>query len=309
MKRFIQQFALSFLLMFIISGTAFSANEYFRSIASGNWNANGTWQMSTDAGFTWTAATKTPTDSSDIITIQNPNTVTVTVSVNADQLFVNSGGTISINTAVNLTIKDGSGDDLTVNSGGTISGTGNLQTQGDGVILNIRFGASFNSSLKVNTGTTSSYDSDYPNPAVYNGSITVDAGATFSVLAGGYFVRANNTVTNNGIIDGSSSTFTMRGASLINNDTIRPTFFAFDTTTSLSGTGINASSDITVNSSGNISLANNVTFSPSSVMNIVSGGILNPNAKHSILIQKLSALTPEQQSQTQEYFRLRTQLI
>jgi len=279
MKKFIRQFALSFLLTIIISGTSYCANEYFRSIASGNWNANGTWQMSTDAGNTWTAATKTPTDSSGIITIQTPNTVTVTVSVNADELTINTGGTISINTAVNLTIKDGSGEDLTVNSGGTISGTGNLQTQGADVILNIRNGASFNSSLKVNTGTTSSYNSNYPNPAVYNGTITVDAGATFSVLAGGYFVRANNTVTNNGIIEGASSTFTMRGAALINNDTIRPTFFAFDTTTSLSGTGINSSADIIVNSSGNISLANNVTFSPSSVMTIVSGGILNPNAK------------------------------
>lgn len=279
MKKFIQQFALSFLLIFIISGTAFSANEYFRSISTGSWNSNGTWQMSTDAGNTWIAATKTPTDSSGIITIQNPNTVTVTVSVNADQLFVNSGGTISINTAVNLTIKDGSGEDLTVYTGGTITGTGNLQTQGDAVVLNIRNGASFNTSLKVNTGTTSSYNSDYPNPAVYNGAITVDAGATFSVLAGGYFVRANNTVTNNGIINGINSTFTMRGASLVNNDSIRPTFFAFDTTTSISGTGINSSANITVGSSGNISLANNVTFSPSTVMTLISGGILNPNTR------------------------------
>jgi hypothetical protein len=279
MKKFIQKFAISFLMIFIISGTAFSANEYFKSIATGNWNANGTWQMSTDAGSTWIAATKTPNDSSGVITIQSPNTVTVTVSVTANQLIVNTGGVISINTSVNLTITDGSGEDLTVNSGGTISGAGNLQTQGATVILNIRFGASFNASLKVNTGTTSSYNSDYPNPAVYNGAITVDAGATFSVSAGGYFVRANNTVTNNGIINGNSSTFTMRGASLINNDTIRPTFFVFDTTTSLSGTGINSSANITVGSSGNISLAANVTFSPSSVMTIVSGGTLNPNTK------------------------------
>ena len=109
------------------NGTTFSANEYFKSIATGNWNTNGTWQMSTDAGGTWIAATKTPNDSSGVITIQSPNTVTVTVSVTANQLIVNTGGVISINTSVNLTITDGSARILQINSGGTIS-TGNLQT-------------------------------------------------------------------------------------------------------------------------------------------------------------------------------------
>jgi hypothetical protein len=279
MKKLILQFAISIFLIILNCGMALSANEYFRSVATGNWNATATWQMSTDAGGTWFGATGTPTETSGPITIQSPNTVTVTVSVNADQLAVNSGGTISINASINLTILSGGGDDLVLNSGGTISGSGNLQTQGSGVSMNIHFGSSFIAPLKINTGTAAFYNSDYPNPALFNGTITVDAGATFSVAVGGYFVRANNTVTNNGIIDGNSSTFIMNGSSLINNDTIRTTYFELDTATSLTGTGVYRSDYISVGSSGNISLASNTIFSPANTLTVNSGGLINPNTK------------------------------
>ena len=279
MRKSLLQLALSGFFILLISGTSFSANEYFRSISSGNWNSNSTWQMSTDGGGTWFTATGTPTETSGPITIQSLNTVNVTVSVNADQLVVNSGGTISINAAINLTVLNGGGDDLVLNSGGAISGAGNLQTQNTGVSINIRFGSGFSAPLKVNTGTASFYNSDYPNPAIFNGTITVDAGATFTVLGGGYFVRANNSVTNNGIIDGSSSTFIMKGSSLINNDTIRTTYFELDTSTSLTGTGVYKSAFISVGSSGNITLASNINFSPANVLTVNSGGVINANTK------------------------------
>ncbi len=279
MKKLMLQFSISIFIIIFNYGTAFSANEYFRSVTTGHWNSNSTWQMSTDGGGTWIAATGTPTETSGPITIQSPNTVTVMVSVNADQLVINSGGTISINAAINLTIMNGGGDDLVLNSGGTISGSGNLQTQGSGVSMNIRFGSSFNAPLKVNTGTASFYNTDYPNPAIFNGTITVDAGSTFTVTGGGYFVRANNTVTNNGIIDGASSTFIMRGSSLINNDTIRTTYFELDTTTSLTGTGVYRSAYITVGSSGNITLTSNIIFSPANALTVNGGGVINPNTK------------------------------
>ena len=113
MKKFL--FFINVILAVIIfNGEVFSANELFRSVASGSWNAIGTWQMSTNNGGTWIAATSAPTDTSGTITIQSPNTVTVTVSTSADQLIVNSGGTITINAAIILTLKDGSGDDLTL---------------------------------------------------------------------------------------------------------------------------------------------------------------------------------------------------
>ncbi len=279
MKKLILLVAFMFGVIIIVNGKVYSANEMFRSSASGNWNSNGTWEMSTNGGGTWIAATKTPNDSAGVITVRSPNTVTVTVSVKADQLVVNSGGIISISNLINLTIIDGSGTDLLLQPGGIISGTGNLQTQGTDVQLIINSGSTFSASLKVNSGQATSFDNGSPYTAKFSGVITIDAGATLHVNDGGYGIQANNTVTNNGKITGSASTFKMYGASMINNDSIRPTYFEFDSTTSLSGTGVYSGAFVTVGSTGNISLANNVTFSVTSNMSCVNGSVVNPNTR------------------------------
>ena len=277
MKKSIQQFALSCFFIMLISGTAFSANEYFRSVATGNWNANATWQMSTNSGGTWFAATSTPTDTSGVITVQSPNTVTVTVSVNADQLTVNNGAVLSINAAIILTIKDGSGTDLYLTSGGIISGSGTLQTQGADVYLDIR-GNGFNTAFKANTGNVRVNDATVAS-AYFNGTMTIDAGVTFAVAAGGYIVTAKNNVINNGIITSTGGYFIMRGASLTNNDTIRGSNVYFDSITSLSGTGAYTANNISVRSTGNVSLANNLTFSPTPSFSVSTGGVFNPNTR------------------------------
>ena len=279
MKKLILLVALMFGVIIIVNGKVYSANEMFRSNASGNWNAIATWQMSTDGGSVWFAATKSPNDSAGVITVRSPNTVTVTVNVNADQLIVNAGGIISINNLINLTIVDGSGVDFQLQPGGIISGTGNLQTQGTDVSLIINSGSTFSAPLKVNTGQATSYDNGSPYTAKYTGTITIDAGATLHVNDGGYGIQANNTVTNNGKITASNSTFKMYGASMINNDTIRPTYFEFDSTTSLSGTGVYTSAFITAGSTGNVSLANNVTFSPTTSFTCLNGSVINPNTR------------------------------
>ena len=151
MKKIQIQIVISCIFIFLINGSVFSANEYFRSIASGDWNSISTWQMSTNSGSTWIAATLTPTDASGEITVRYPNIVTVTVSVNADQLTIDSGS-VSINTGIILTLLNGSGNDLTVLKGGSVIGAGTFQTQGT-VVLNLRSGSVFNAAFKVNTGT------------------------------------------------------------------------------------------------------------------------------------------------------------
>ena len=277
LKKFNQIFFYTCIFLFLISSYAFSSNEYFRSVASGNWNSTGTWQMSTNNGGTWIAATGTPHDTSGVITIQSPNTVTVTANVKANQLTVNTGGILSINAGIFLTITDASGDDLYLASGGTISGAGTFQTQGAGVLLDVR--GTFNAALKINTGITYSYNGTSA-PAYYNGSITVDVNAVFAVVNSGYTVQANGNIINNGIITSSGGgAFVIRSASVINNDTIRGTNVYFDSVTSLSGTGAYTSSNIYVRSAGNVSLANNLTFSPLSGFQINGGGILNPNTR------------------------------
>ncbi len=277
MKKLILKLSALFLLIILFSGNAYSANEYFRSVASGNWNATGTWQMSTNSGGTWIAATGTPADTSGVITIQSPNTVTVTLSVNADQLNVNNGATLSINAAIILTIKDGSGTDLSLASGGIISGAGTLQTQGADVYLDLR-GNSFNVAFKLNSGKTSVNDATVAS-AKFNGTMTIDAGTTFAVVGGGYTVTAYNNVVNNGKITSSGGFFIMRGATLTNNDTIRGSNLYFDSTTSLAGTGAYTANNISVRSTGNVSLANNLTFSPTPNFTVNTGGVFNPNTR------------------------------
>jgi hypothetical protein len=105
----------------------------FRSATSGNWNANSTWEMSTD-GITWVPATQTPTSASDTIEIRSGHTVTVTADVDADQLTVDSGGTLSVNNGVTFTVADGAGTDLTDN--GTVATAGQITNNGQAQINN-----------------------------------------------------------------------------------------------------------------------------------------------------------------------------
>ncbi|MBK7160935.1 MAG: hypothetical protein IPH77_20925 [Ignavibacteria bacterium] len=154
MKKLQLQFVFCLLISLLITGNAFSANEFFRSITSGNWNAISTWQMSTNSGSTWIAATLTPTDASGEITVRSPDSVTVTVNVNADQLTVNGGGLLYIITGVTFTLKDGVSTDFTLLASGSVKGQGTFQTQGLGVNMNIRGGSFFNVNMKVNSGVT-----------------------------------------------------------------------------------------------------------------------------------------------------------
>ncbi|MCY7361875.1 MAG: hypothetical protein LH629_07390, partial [Ignavibacteria bacterium] len=277
MKKVILNLVIIFTITLAINLSAYSANEYYRSIANGNWNATGTWQMSTNSGGTWIAATNAPTDTSGIITIQSPNTVTVTVNVSADQLTVNNGGIISINAAVFLTIKDGSGNDLFLNTGGFISGSGTLQTQGADVTMDLR-GTGFTAACKVNPGRTNVYDETAAS-AIFNGTLTIDAGATLAIVSGGYPVTTKSTVTNNGKITSNGGFFIIKSASFINNDTVRGSNVYFDSTTTLTGAGAYTANVITIRSPGNVLLGNNVTFSPTSSFTINSGGIFNPNTR------------------------------
>ncbi len=82
MKKLLFQFALSAVLIFLSNGFVYSANEYFRSVASGNWDSPSTWEMSVNNGSTWFPATSIPSDTSGVITVRSPNTVTITTSVN-----------------------------------------------------------------------------------------------------------------------------------------------------------------------------------------------------------------------------------
>ena len=95
---------------------------YFRSRAAGpaNWNAAATWETSPD-NITWSNAALTPTDAnSPGITIRAGHTVTVSASVQADDITVD--GILSVSAAQTLTVANGAAaTDMTVSATGTVS--------------------------------------------------------------------------------------------------------------------------------------------------------------------------------------------
>jgi hypothetical protein len=130
--------------------------------------------MSTD-GTTWVAATSTPTSASDTITVRSPHTVTVTANVDADQLTVDSGGTLSVNNGVTFTIADGTGTDLTDN--GTVATAGTITDNGQALINNV---------LQINEG-------GFPGGGAGTYSYEQTTGKlVFNNLTGPYGVNNNN---------------------------------------------------------------------------------------------------------------------
>jgi CSLREA domain-containing protein len=104
----------------------------YRTLQSGNWNDFNTWQLDSGSGFVSAVSGQTPSSADDTIEIQNGHLVTVTASVDADQLTVDSGGTLSVNNGVTFTIADGAGTDLTGN--GTVATGGRITNNGQLVI-------------------------------------------------------------------------------------------------------------------------------------------------------------------------------
>jgi len=146
----------------------------FRSAASGNWNANTTWEMSAD-GTNWSPATQTPTSANDTITVRSPHTVTVTANIDADQMTIDSGGTVSVNNGITFTITEGTGTDLTDN--GTVATAGNITNNGQAVI---------NNTLQINEGGF---------PGVGSGTYSYDQSTgklVFNNSTGPYGVNNNN---------------------------------------------------------------------------------------------------------------------
>ena len=199
------------------------------------------------------------------------NNITVSPVIDFD---ISSGGILNLNTKT-LTFNSGT---FITNSGGTVLNSGLFQTQGSVSVIN-RNSSAFNAPFKVSSGTTLAYNNVSPYFAVFNGPVTVDAGATLTGANGGYTFQANNTVTNNGIIIGPGShNFRMKGSSFTNNNSITGYELTFDSTTTVSGAGTFTSNLITIGSSGNVSLGSNVTFSPVNNFTVNTGGILNPNS-------------------------------
>jgi hypothetical protein len=282
MKKLLQQTAILCFTIFLISNSAFSANEYFRSITSGDWNSISTWEMSLN-NSTWVPATSTPDQTSAVITVRSPNTVNVTSNVSADQLVINSGAILFVNSGVIITILNGSSYDLTVNDSAFVDGPGTVRSQGVGTSLYVDTYSYFLADFTVNTGTTTVLDPSSPYEAKLYGIVTVDGGATLDAgNSAAYDLELYGDVLNNGTINAVGSKIVFRCQNFINNSVVSANI-NMDTVTSLSGSGSYTGANLVINASGNVILANNITFSPSSTFTVNNGGILNSNSNISTL--------------------------
>ncbi len=160
---------------------AVAAGDY-RSKATGNWNSTATWE--TYNGSAWVNASATPTNGGGAITILNGHTISVTANVSVDQLIVDVGGVLTINSGKTFTISNGTGDDLTVNGTLNISGSctnsGNSVTKVGGQVNLLSGGANtFGGGATITLNSGSRYKAE---DATYTNSTsiwTVSSGAVF----------------------------------------------------------------------------------------------------------------------------------
>lgn len=106
-----------------------SAGDY-RTIASGDWSTLATWE--TYDGLSWVAPISAPDVNAGIISIEATHSVALTANVIVDQLVIQNGGVLTINTGVTMEIEDGTGTDL--NSQGLMTVNGILQKNQGAVI-------------------------------------------------------------------------------------------------------------------------------------------------------------------------------
>lgn len=188
---------------------------------------------------------------------------------------VNSGGVLNLNSRTVTFDGTSSGIFFTLFGGGTVTG-GLFRTKGN-ITMRVKNGSAFNSPFRVYNGITTIYNDDAGNSSDLFGNTTVDAGAVLAVNNGGYTVRLFGNLVNSGTISGTSgASFRLRGSTFNCTGTVAVENFHFDTTTSFSGTPQSwRPANTYINTSGNVTVAENISFISNAAVSYNIGGMLN----------------------------------
>ncbi len=118
------------LLSILVLAAAFAdAQDNYRTIGSGNWNAATVWEKDNAGNGVFASTATTPTSSNSIsIQIRNGHTISVSSSTAADSIMILSGGILNINNGITLTIDNGPGNDLRLDGSLTNNGTLTIAT-------------------------------------------------------------------------------------------------------------------------------------------------------------------------------------
>ncbi len=100
-------------------------NGVYRTRQTGDWNGATTWQICNNQSFSWAYRNTAdfPTNASRAIYILNEHNIRVTADVTVDQMTIEPGGSVTVDSGVTWTIANGAGDDLTINGSLTVNGT------------------------------------------------------------------------------------------------------------------------------------------------------------------------------------------
>lgn len=143
-----------------------------RSVGSGDWANASTWQRFDGSGFV--AAPSAPSANDGVITIRAGHTVTASTFFTADEIVVESGGTLS-HTDGGFTVADGPDDDIQVfgtliHSGNGFSGPGNIRIMSGGS-FQWTGGGQLNADLTLDLDQGSTGSSSSTSPLLNNGTI------------------------------------------------------------------------------------------------------------------------------------------
>jgi hypothetical protein len=118
MKKYLQLFLITFFLIgFLNTAKAQSTGDY-RTRAAGAWNSTTVWQVY-QLFIGWTNTTTNPMTTNGAISILHAVTISGGLAVNADQISISTGGSLTISDGT-LNLFNGSGTDLAL-IGGTFT--------------------------------------------------------------------------------------------------------------------------------------------------------------------------------------------
>ncbi len=120
----------------------------YQAVASGDWSTLGIWQKYN--GSAWIAATTVPVQADKVITIKSGSTVTISAALTIDQIVIEAGGILSLNSGIVLTLKKTVNPDLAVY--GIFRNAGTLTYSG-GSITTIFSGGTYQHNYTTTAGT------------------------------------------------------------------------------------------------------------------------------------------------------------
>ncbi|MCX6296907.1 MAG: T9SS type A sorting domain-containing protein [Bacteroidetes bacterium] len=213
-----------------------TSTYYYRSISSGNWDNNSTWEASPDGISGWVSVCSPPTNLAALVTIQNGHTVTIDGPSTCPDLIINNGGTLTANSSnfTTLTISGNLQNDGTLQLANGVFGVdvvftknGNQTITGSGAITNfysigLNMGASVNNILDISSTNFSSSTNLLVNSSGTNsllkGTIKFSGTYTFSnqLFASGPIIASNSGIwLNNSNVTITAGNFSYNVSGLI----------------------------------------------------------------------------------------------